>query len=339
MAYLSPVTYPSPGTYPVASTDGTAGVYPPALTAYVDAFPTPRVRIIFTSLDPNCVTVTIYRQATARMMPVRGGINLPVAGGVGVVDLEVPFGVPCVYIAQMFDVDGVFIGTTGTGQITVPCPDTWVQNPFNPAGAIRCRVGIDTGQTVQAGVTLTPVYPSGRRSGIGIGGQRYGIPNVPITLYTDTLSDAVALDGMFGSVNGDLGLPPFLVIRLAGPIAARIQLPAPLIIGVSQPTRTLINAAAGGAKTAWNVSGPELDPPAASLAQAVYSRNDMDAAFATRNSRDVTYLTRLAMDTDYRYAGAAGGGSPDTTVGTPTTTTTDTTTYGAGDYGVGDYGA
>lgn len=338
MAYLGPLTYPGPGLYPVFATDSTAGTYAPTLTGHIDPNPTPRVDVIFTHLDPGAVTITVYRQATQRQMPVRGGINLAVAGGAAVVDLDAPSGVPLIYVAQMFDIDGIFIGTTGTAQITLAAPDTWVQNPFNPAGATTVRVGIDTGQQVTAGVTLTAVYPTGRRSGIGIGGQRYGIPNVPLKLYADTVEQSQALDAMFGTVNGDLGLPPFLVVRFSAKLARRLQLPQPLIVGVPAPTRTLINAAGGGTVVGWDVSGPELDPPAPGLAQAVYSRDDMDAAFATRNLRDAAYLSRLAMDTDYNHSGTATAGTPDSGVGAGVGGSTNPM-WGDGIFGAGIFGA
>jgi hypothetical protein len=333
MAYLGPAAYPSPGLYPVSPVDGTSGDYAPSLTGYIDRNPCARVRVAFNSLPPNCVSITVWRQATGRQLPVRGGINLAVAVGVALIDPEAPSGVPALYVAQMFDIDGVFIGTTGTAQITLRSPDTWVQNPFDPSGAITCRVGIDTGRTVTLGATLSAVYPAGRRAGIGIGGQRFGIPNVPVHLYGDTIEQAEALDDMFGTRNGDLGLPPFLVVRFSAKLAKRLMLPQPLILGVSAPTRTLINAAGGGQKPGWDVSGPELDPPAAALAEAIYSRDDMDAGFVSRDARDSAYTSRLAMDTDYNRAGAAGDGSPDAGTGSD-----DPPEYGAGSYGSGAYG-
>lgn len=279
--------------------------YEPTLTAQPDSTPMPRVTVTFTSFATGTTSVNIWRQAGGRQMAVRGGIGLPVAGAVALVDVEAP-GIVCSYFAEMFDSDGSSLGSTGSAQITPTLPDTWVHNPFAPASGTTVRVARATGQSVAGQIPVTTYYPTGRRAGVAVSGQRRGIGAPQVVVYADTIAQSDALDDMLGPVDGDLGLPPFLCIRFSSAIVGNIRLPQPLFLAVPAPAQTPINLAAGGTRIAWDISGAEIDPPAAALAQALLRREDVAAFYPTRAAFAAAYASRLAAATDYNLAGYAG---------------------------------
>lgn len=279
--------------------------YEPTLTAQTSSNPMPRVTVLFTSLPAGVATVIVWRSTGGRSTAVRGGYQVPVAGPLGLVDVEAP-AVPCTYFAQLFDSGGNSLGFTGTSVITPTMPDTWIHNPFNPAGATRVRVAAATGATVAGQNPLQVYYPAGRRAGVAIAGARRGIANANVVVYGDTIAQSDALDAMFGTSDGDLGLPPFVCVRFSSAIVSRIRLPQPLFLAVPAPTQTPVNLLAGGTRIGWDISGAEVDPPAAALAQALLRRKDINAYFATRAAFNASYATRFAANTDYNLAGFAG---------------------------------
>lgn len=279
--------------------------YAPTLTAQMTATPMPHVTIQFASFAAGTASITVLRQAGGRQMPVRGGYQLAVAGAAGLVDIEAP-AVACAYSAEMFDTDGDSLGFTDSTTITPVLPDTWLHNPFDPAAGIAVRVAAATGATVQGQNPVDVYYPVGRRAGVAVGGPRRGLANAAVVVYPASIADADALDSMFGPVNGDLGLPPFLCVRFSTAIVARIRLPQPLFLAVPAPTQTPVNLIAGGHRIGWDISGPEIDPPAAALSQALLRREDINAYYPTRAAFNAAYASRLDANTDYNLAGYAG---------------------------------
>jgi hypothetical protein len=299
--------------------------YEPTLTPFTPYLGAPGVSVIFSALDPNTASLNVWRQAGGRTMPVRGGANAPASTAFGVFDADAPFGIPSAYWAEMFDVDGVSLGITGTTSIQIDSTITWVANPLAPHGATTVRTAAGTGQQVAGQNDVTVYYPVGRRAGVAVTGPRRGLASVPLRFYADTTPVSDALDAMFGTIDGNLGLPPIVCVRLASGMAPR--LPSPLYVAVPAPTQTPVNAVAGGTVVEWDLTGPEVDPPTPELAPAVLSRADLDTYYTTRATRDTAYASRLAMDTDYSLAGYADGG------GTPGAGASE------GIYGAGIYGA
>lgn len=298
--------------------------YEPTLAPFTPYLGAPGVSVKFTALASGTASLNVWRAAGGRTMPVRGGANAPASTAFGVFDAEAPFGIPASYWAEMFDVDGVSLGITGTTSIQIDSSVTWIGNPLAPHGATKVRTGAGTGAQVAGQNDVTVYYPAGRRAGVAVTGPRRGIPSVPLRFYADIEATSTAIDSMFGSVDGNLGLPPILCVRLASGMASR--LPRPLFVAVPAPTATPVNAVAGGTVVEWDLSGPEVDPPTPELAPAVLSRADLDTYYLSRTARDTAYASRLAMDTDYRLAGYADGG------GTPGGSAT-VDVYGAGIYG------
>jgi hypothetical protein len=298
--------------------------YEPTLAPFTPYLGAPGVAVKFTALEPGCASINVWRAAGGRTMPVRGGAGAPASTAFGVFDADAPFGIPSAYWAEMFDIDGVSLGITGTTTIQIDSKVTWIANPLAPHGATKVRTGAGTGQQVVGQNDVTVYYPVGRRAGVAVTGPRRGLASVPLRFYADTPATSDAIDAMFGSIDGNLGLPPIVCVRLASGMAAR--LPRPLYVAVPAPTATPVNAVAGGTVVEWDLTGPEVDPPTPELAPAVLSRADLDTYYPTRNDRDTAYASRLAMDTDYSLAGYADGG------GTPGAGTT-VDIYGAGIFG------
>lgn len=276
--------------------------YEPTLTVLTDNNPMPRVLVAFSSFAPGTTTVNVWRTSGTRQYLVRGGVGLAVAGGAGLVDLEAP-AVPSTYFAEMFASDGSTLGFTGATTTVPVLANTWVHNPFQPTRGVAVTVAAATAAQIAGQVAAAIYYPAGRRAGVAVTGQRAGIPAAKVVVRVDSNLDSDAIDAMFGPTNGELGLPPFVCIRFSSAIVGNIRLPQPLFLVVPTPTQTPINLIAGGQRNEWDLTGAEVDPPAAALAETILSRADIDAYFTSRANSDGSYSSRLARDTDYNLAG------------------------------------
>lgn len=279
--------------------------YEPTLTATVLPTGQPGVTVTFASFAPGTTAINVIRQSGGRSMFVRGGVQLTVAGAAGLLDPEAP-AKPCSYLAEMLDAAGNTIAFTGLTAYTPTFAQSWVHNPFDPAHGVAVRIAAATGSSVSGQIPVATYYPIGRQAGVAVTGPRRGVGAAQVAIYADTIAQSDALDAMFGQVSGELGLPPFLCVRFSTALAARIRLPQPLFLAVPAPTQTPINLIGGGTRIGWDLSGAEVDPPAAALAQPLLRRKDVNARYATRAAFNAAYATRLAANTDYNLAGYAG---------------------------------
>lgn len=287
--------YPGPTTYPGASTF--PGSFGPSLIPFLDPSPCPRVQVLFPAFATGTVTVTIRRTAEGRTFPVRGGVNLYAVGGASVMDYEVPFGVAATYQAEQFDVNGLSLGYTDPGSITIAVTDTWVHQPLSPTLAIMVKVFLDSGSDIVRPSPGTVIWTEGATVGRIIGGQRTGLRGTNVRLRMANAVDADTFSAMFGSYSSDF--PSVLCIRTP----PTIRLPRVLFAGCLDPHEVSFG---NYAMITYQMSVDEVLPPAPGLVIPLLRRMDIDAAFATRAERAAAYSTRLARDTDYSLSGLAG---------------------------------
>lgn len=331
--YPSSLTPVGPGLYSVAGLPAAGdrlygievGDYAyPALT------PIPHVELTIFDLDPDCVTVTVYRTVKTRTLPVRGQVGVYAVGGRNVVDWEAPFGVPLTYRAEQFDADGVSLGYTPAFTTRLDVPDTWVQNPFDPASAQPVTVLTGAAATLPSPTPTDVYYASGSGIAVGISGQRQGLSGVPVPFLTDTEDAADAVRGMFGDPYTSPSVPPILVIRTGA--GQNLRLPQPFYALIPEPIETPLDTHLGGSATRWDCAATEVAPPAPALVAAVLSYADIDAAYGTYAAMDAAYASYLERDRDYSLI----GGAP---VAQPVGGTADAPDfYGEGVYGAGIFG-
>jgi hypothetical protein len=299
------VAYKDPAFDVFAVWTGTANAstqryYTPVLTAttYTDAAPAPRIIVNIDDLPPAVSTLTMYRLAEGRTFKVRGAVNVAVAGGFSVPDVEAPFQVASSYRAQMF-ATGVDVGYTVTVTATLSVTDCWVHNTLNPDGAVLIDVTDASGKSLTRPVDGEIFYPEGRSLGVLISGRRRGLQGVE--LFFSTLDAVVAqkFEAMFGGYADTDQTIPIVCVRTP----TYVDIPRTFYAGILSPKRIPVNVHMGGTLRTWETSADELAPPAAGLVVALLSRNDIDIFFATRNAMDAAYSSRLARDRDYTKAG------------------------------------
>jgi hypothetical protein len=279
----------------------TSTLYTPVLTAtpYTDAAPAPRVVVTVDDLPPAVKTITMYRLSDGRTFKVRGAVNVPVAGGFAIPDVEAPFQVASAYRADMFDITGFDLGYTVTVTTTLTVTDCWVHNALDPTGAVMIDVTDASGKSLNRPIDGEVFYPEGRSLGVLISGRRRGLQGVDMFFSTLDATVATKFEAMFGGYTDDDQMIPILCVRTP----PYIDIPRTFYAGMLSPRKLPINVHMGGTLRNWAATADELAPPAPGLVVALLSRDDIDFFYATRNAVDAAYSSRLALDRDYTKAG------------------------------------
>lgn len=272
--------------------------------AYPSLLPVPHVEMTIFDLDPATVTITVYRTADSRVMPVPGQINVYAVGGRNIVDWEAPFGIPLSYRAEQFDADGNSIGYTTPSITQLDVDATYVQNPFDPAHAVAVTILAAAGATLPRPTPTNVYYPAGSGVAVVISGQRQGLTDVAIPFLTETEDAAAAVRAMFGDAYTTPSLPPVIVIRTAA--GQNLRLPQPFYASIPEPVETPLDTRFGGSVTRWDCTATEARRPAPALIGTVLSYADIDATYPTWAAADSAYSSYLDRDRDYSLAGTAG---------------------------------
>jgi hypothetical protein len=278
----------------------TSTLYTPVLTAtpYTDAAPAPRVVVTVDDLPPAITTLTMFRLADGRTFKVRGAINVPVAGGFALPDVEAPFQVASAYRVQMFAA-GIDQGYSVTVSATLAVTDCWVHNTLDPTGAVMIDVTDASGKSLNRPIDGEVFYPEGRSLGVLISGRRRGLQGVDMFFSTLDTTVATKFEAMLGGYEDTDQMIPILCVRTP----PYIDIPRTFYAGMLSPRRLPINVHMGGTLRNWAATADELAPPAPGLVVALLSRDDIDFFYATRNAVDAAYSSRLALDRDYTKAG------------------------------------
>lgn len=276
--------------------------YAPVLSASLDAAPSPRVEVLFSSLHPSAATLTVFRAAGGRTYPIRGGVRVATAGAFTRIDMEVPFGVPVTYYAEMFDAAGLSLGVTDSASVTVWCDDTWVHNPLSPAGAVRVQFRGNAARKIDRPTNAEVVFPLGRRVGVIVGNGRQGIRDVVLDVVTDTLEDADRMADLLGGY--DRETTPVLCFRVGA--SDRIRLPRPFFVGVEgSASEEDLNYVLGGETITHPLQGSEVSPPSPGIFIPFLTNADINAFYASNAAINAAHSTNLSINRNYQIAGTA----------------------------------
>lgn len=302
--------------------------------AYPSLVPVPHTEMTIFDLDDRTITITVYRTAKGRTMPVRGQIGVYAVGGVNVTDWEAPFGVPLTYQAQQFDADGTKLGYTRPFTTQLDVDGTWVHNVFNPASAVPVTPAGTAFSSLKRSIPGDLYWASGSGVATAISGQRRGLEDVDVSFLTFDLPTADKVDLMFGDPYASPSVPPVLCIRTGA--KQRSRLPQPFFAYIPDPTQVPLDLANGGELIRWECAATEVAPPAAALVTSVLTYDDIDGAYATYAAMDAAYSTYLERDRDYSLVGRGddGSGGGGTGGGVPSVEL-----YGEGVYGQGIFGS
>lgn len=304
--------------------------YGPTLTTYTDDAPTPRVEVYFSTLDPDCATLTVYRIADSRTYEVRGAVNAATAGSFTRIDFECPFNITVSYRAEMFDEDGLSLGYTDTTVlpdiVDGPIPDddlypsdfffpasgligtgllsaySWLHNPLNPAGAVRVSAVNTSARSLSRPVDGTISRPLGRRVGVMLSRGRGGLTGFTYDIYAPDIASADKVQAMLGDYSTTA--VPALCLRVGG-FESNMRIPKPLFLGVLDIAEEDVDIRFGGTATVHRMTGDEVAPPVPGLFVPLLTNADLNAYYASNAAAIADNLTNGAINRRYDLAGFA----------------------------------
>lgn len=256
----------------------------------------PFVEVFPTAYFPNTTSVRIERESDGRIWSVRGGVSI--STGVAVLDFEVPFGVESLYRVECFDNTGLSLGYTDNASITVNETRTIIHQPLMPqlwVSALRLE---GTGATIERPSDSTLVRAEGASLPQTIGSNRWGITDLPVNLYLDSIEEADTLQAMLGSYT--VKQLPILVIRTPPPM----RIPRTFFAHVGNLPEHWITPGRD-ANFSYNLTVTEVMPPFPGLTTPLLTYDDIDAAFASYTTMDAAYPSYTARDRAYDLAGTA----------------------------------
>lgn len=262
----------------------------------------PKVEVLITDLDPEVATVTAYRTCMGVTEPVRGFIDLAVAGAASVVDREVP-AQQATYRVEMFDVGGESLGFSESAEITLGFTGCWMHNPLAPDGAVKVTLRDTAGAVLSRPVPGEAVSVKGRRVAIMVTNPRQGLKDGVFDVNCYDLDTADRIQAFLGGPS--LTTVPVVCIR-PGVDYAGLRIHSPLFLGVPDIPEEGVDVAWGGQMTIQRIRGDEAASPAPGVFIPLLRRMDLDAFYATRQALDDDHLTRLDIDRRYDLAGYAG---------------------------------
>lgn len=302
----------------------------PILTPYVDADPAPRIEVFFQEFLPGTATVSVYRSAHGREALVRGAVQAATAGALTRVDFEAPFNSPVAYRAEMFDADGVSLGSTAVGSlgdmisglapsaslapaddlapsefvagVGLISADTWLHNPLFPQGAVKVQLYPTSGASINRPVPGVISRPKGRRVGVVLSEPRQGVTDLQFDVVTTDLETADKVQALLGDAERDL--TPVICIRL-GKDESRLRVPQPLFLGVLNIEEVGVDVRWGGENTIQNMKGDEVDPPVPGLFVPLLTAADINVSFASAASVNAGHARAIDVNRRYDLAGAA----------------------------------
>lgn len=264
--------------------------------------PAPFVDVLAESFDDGVAWVTVWRIVGGRKFRVRGLVLVSSAGTVTTRDYEAPFDVPMSYRVEQFDALKNFVAWSET-ETTVLTGDplyAWFHNPLDPATSLKVRM-----LSTAAAAHLRPLNSEvlrvqGRSVGVALFGARSGLTGVPLDCFTETPTDAVKFDALFGGYD-DNQTVPILCIRTP----VEMQLPPTLFALVAQPQRVPVDARSGGSRTKWLLQGDEVAPPPEAIITVLLGYDDFTAFYADYAAFTAAYTDYREAQRDYSIAGSA----------------------------------
>jgi hypothetical protein len=307
VAGASVPTYGDPSTSLMWAWSGTAhaslsSLYMPSvvLNTHPEGVP-PWVEVVITDVSPQVHGVNVTRSAENRTFKVRGGVNVPPAGGVSIVDSECPF-VTATYTVELIDSNLATIQFISSGNVLLDVSDTWIHQPLQPALAVKVDYSDTAAQNLTRPATGSLVAPEGATVPTWIGTRRGGLSQVALDVETQTLADADMLQAIFGTY--DVEQLVVCCVRTPPPV----RLPRVLFASVANgPVEQAQDVQWGGERILWTITGDECQPPAPGLAQTALGYDDLDFYFAAGgySAMDAAYAAYFDRDRDYSKAGLA----------------------------------
>lgn len=269
----------------------------------LDEAPCPRAEVLVTELGPEVARVTVWRSAAGIEMRVRGAIDVPTAGALSEIDIEVPYGVPVTYRAELWSASGESLGNISSEPVTLPVVDTWIHNPLDPRGATKVKVRSTAAAVLSRPANVTFARPIGRRVAVPLAEPRSGLQGLSFDVWAPDEETAARVQAMIGSPDRDL--PPVLCIRV-GTRDGRMRIPKPLFLGVQSIDEVDVSVQTDAGGATWQqIVGDEVAPPVPGLSIPLLTWADLEAYFPTFGDLEAAHATFGDIDRRYDLAGYA----------------------------------
>ncbi|WP_104164665.1 hypothetical protein [Arthrobacter sp. SX1312] len=253
-----------------------------AVEAILDE-PCPRAGITLTGLAPGEHVVSVWRTADGQRVPVRGARMVDVVDSAYWDDWEVPLGRSVSFELEV--VGGPDAGVQGiTGEVTVDADFGYVQDPLNPATAVRVmHRNAQGGPAVLVSGTFAKMsYASdistfqimGSNTPVGIGGVRQAASGVPLSMLTRGEEENLRMRDLVAGT-------AILVIRGLPEWGARVPASASYAAG----TVTESNPLPGDQVTVWETTGDTVRGSSAKILVALWTYQDVADIFATYDQK------------------------------------------------------
>lgn len=280
-ADASGVDYAWTGTADASTS--TATLYTPLLTLLQKSDdPCDRVEITIADLQPAENFVTLWRIADGKRRAVRSYRNVSIIGSDFVTDYEAPLGRLIEYELEILSGPGTG-GPTDTATITVTATSGWIQDPLDPASAVRLHATdpLESGDlTLQddalkqlempAEVSLMQIL--GDDEPMALMGQRMVQRGIPFSLATNAAQAATDIRNLIKQT-------PLLLVRPLPAWAA--ALPGLCYVAPPTPVELPVTEAWGGSLIKWKFETGLVKPPTMDLVIPVWTYQDWQDLWTT----------------------------------------------------------
>lgn len=253
---------------------------PDAPTLTEKSTPCPGVEVLFSSIDGDAATITVWRIADGVKEAVSGAFGAVVSGAFVVTDWKVPFGVVSTYFAEIFDADGASV-TGAQGNIQVDESDVWLQSQTDPTASTTILLEDASFGKVSRTRRTQQVWVAGLPRPFEQDWGKGPIESLPFTAYTRTAEEALALDAIISASPLLIRTPPSFV-----------TLPRLLSASVRTPEQEPLDWATGGSAIVWSLMVDEVQPVSAAILRPLVTYQDWADAFP---STDFTYADVQAV--------------------------------------------
>lgn len=260
--------------------------------------PCPRVGVTVTGLGVGASVVSVWRVADGERNPVRGARRITMSDANYVVDYDAPIGRPITYEVE------VLSGPSGASRVTsdpvtVDSLTGWIMDPLVPQTAVEIvRRRLPGGQITFAASAMSKLdYAAdvqvfkilGSNKPMALFGQRLAASGVDLSLVVDAVDQNARLRNLLASTAQ-------VLVRV--PAAWTDALPGACFAAVATVSEAPVEAAQGGALTAWSLSADVVAAPTIRVLTAEFTYGDVKQLFATYGDKQAamaggTYLDDL----------------------------------------------
>lgn len=231
----------------------------------------PGVEILFSTVDGDAVSITVWRVADGITEAVAGALDATVSGAFVVTDWLVPQDVDVSYVGEITDATGASVSSLPSSVTVASNGSTWMSDVVDPSVFFEVT---DFSLDAQSFAKITrkrdrrSIYVSGLSQPFIQDWGLRAIEGLPLRVQTKTDADALTFRNVAQS--------PQLAIRT--PLDGFVLLPRLLYASVGEPTPNP-EWASGLEHVTWVIDVDEVQPVSKAILRPLVTWDDWTAAF------------------------------------------------------------